>query len=205
MFGDAGARTRSTTSSTTGPRSGGPRGGPTAIHAPGTLVQFGPAIRRPFGRVHWAGTETSTYWTRLHGRRGPRRRAGCDRGAATGCEAAARRALCGCRARPRLGTRRDRGAGHRDDGETRSSHSCRRRASRRTSTRTPTAGSTPARYVDSGEHAARGCSSGAGDGTLLRSWTVPGPGARRATTGSRWRTRPAAADWFSSRRRRRRS
>jgi len=39
------------------------RGGPTAFHAPGTLLDFGPAIRRPFGRVHWAGTETSTYWS----------------------------------------------------------------------------------------------------------------------------------------------
>ncbi|MDN4162560.1 flavin monoamine oxidase family protein [Nocardioides abyssi] len=39
------------------------RGGPTAFHAPGTLVDHGPAIRRPFGRVHWAGTETSTYWS----------------------------------------------------------------------------------------------------------------------------------------------
>lgn len=39
------------------------RGGPTAFHAPGTMVQFGPAIRKPFGRVHWAGTETSTYWS----------------------------------------------------------------------------------------------------------------------------------------------
>lgn len=39
-------------------------GGPTAIHAAaGTLVKYGPAIRRPFGRVHWAGTETSTYWS----------------------------------------------------------------------------------------------------------------------------------------------
>ena len=39
------------------------RGGPTAIHGPdGSLRRFGPAIRRPFGRVHWAGTETSTYW-----------------------------------------------------------------------------------------------------------------------------------------------
>lgn len=37
-------------------------GGPTAIHAPGSLVRHGAAIRRPFGRVHWAGTETSTYW-----------------------------------------------------------------------------------------------------------------------------------------------
>jgi monoamine oxidase len=39
------------------------RGGPTAVHAPGTLTQFGSAIRTPFGRVHWAGTETSTYWS----------------------------------------------------------------------------------------------------------------------------------------------
>lgn len=39
------------------------RGGPTAIHAPGTLVPFGPSVRRPHGRVHWAGTETATYWS----------------------------------------------------------------------------------------------------------------------------------------------
>jgi monoamine oxidase len=38
-------------------------GGPVANYAPGTMLQFGPAIRKPFGRVHWAGTETSTYWT----------------------------------------------------------------------------------------------------------------------------------------------
>ena len=38
-------------------------GGPTAIHAPGALTKYGPAIRRPFRHVHWAGTETSTYWT----------------------------------------------------------------------------------------------------------------------------------------------
>ncbi len=38
-------------------------GGPTAIHAPGSLVKYGSAIREPFGRVHWAGTETSTYWS----------------------------------------------------------------------------------------------------------------------------------------------
>jgi monoamine oxidase len=31
--------------------------------APGTLSVLGPAIRVPHGRVHWAGTETSTYWT----------------------------------------------------------------------------------------------------------------------------------------------
>ena len=38
-------------------------GGPTAIHGPGSLVEFGPTIRTPHGRVHWAGTETSTYWS----------------------------------------------------------------------------------------------------------------------------------------------
>jgi monoamine oxidase len=30
---------------------------------PGTLSTYGPWLRRPHGRVHWAGTETSTYWT----------------------------------------------------------------------------------------------------------------------------------------------
>ena len=38
------------------------RGGPTAIAAPGALTSFGPALRAPVGRIHWAGTETSTYW-----------------------------------------------------------------------------------------------------------------------------------------------
>jgi monoamine oxidase len=27
------------------------------------MVRFGREIRKPYGRVHWAGTETSTYWT----------------------------------------------------------------------------------------------------------------------------------------------
>jgi monoamine oxidase len=39
------------------------RGGPVAILGPGTMTAFGSTIREPFGRVHWAGTETSTYWT----------------------------------------------------------------------------------------------------------------------------------------------
>jgi monoamine oxidase len=30
--------------------------------APGVLTQFGPALRRPCGRIHWAGTETSDRW-----------------------------------------------------------------------------------------------------------------------------------------------
>ena len=29
---------------------------------PGVLLDYGPAIRTPVGRVHWAGTETATYW-----------------------------------------------------------------------------------------------------------------------------------------------
>jgi monoamine oxidase len=37
---------------------GCPVGSPT----PGTLVKHGSAIREPAGRIHWAGTETSTYW-----------------------------------------------------------------------------------------------------------------------------------------------
>jgi len=38
------------------------RGGPTSIAGPGTLLAYGDLIRRPAGRIHWAGTETSTYW-----------------------------------------------------------------------------------------------------------------------------------------------
>ena len=30
--------------------------------APGVLTQFGPALREPVGRIHWAGTETATGW-----------------------------------------------------------------------------------------------------------------------------------------------
>ena len=30
--------------------------------APGVWTQFGPALREPVGRIHWAGTETSDYW-----------------------------------------------------------------------------------------------------------------------------------------------
>jgi monoamine oxidase len=38
------------------------RGCPVAIAGPGTLIGYGPELRRPAGRIHWAGTETSTYW-----------------------------------------------------------------------------------------------------------------------------------------------
>ncbi len=30
--------------------------------APGVLLDYGPAIRAPIGRIHWAGAETSDYW-----------------------------------------------------------------------------------------------------------------------------------------------
>jgi monoamine oxidase len=38
------------------------RGCPVGIPSMGTLLAYGPWIRRPSGRVHWAGTETATYW-----------------------------------------------------------------------------------------------------------------------------------------------
>jgi monoamine oxidase len=38
------------------------RGGPVGIAGPGVLTDHGPALRQPVGRIHWAGTETSTYW-----------------------------------------------------------------------------------------------------------------------------------------------
>ena len=38
------------------------RGGPVGIAGPGVLVAGGPALRAPVGRIHWAGTETSTFW-----------------------------------------------------------------------------------------------------------------------------------------------
>jgi monoamine oxidase len=38
------------------------RGCPVAIAGPGTLTEYGRALRKPVGRIHWAGTETSTFW-----------------------------------------------------------------------------------------------------------------------------------------------
>ena len=29
---------------------------------PGVLLDYGPALRQPVGRIHWAGTETATEW-----------------------------------------------------------------------------------------------------------------------------------------------
>ncbi len=38
------------------------RGDPVAGLGPGTLLDFGTALRAPVGRIHWAGTETADYW-----------------------------------------------------------------------------------------------------------------------------------------------
>jgi monoamine oxidase len=38
-------------------------GAPATALAPGVLSRLGPALRRPVGRIHWAGTETALRWT----------------------------------------------------------------------------------------------------------------------------------------------
>jgi monoamine oxidase len=38
------------------------RGGPVGVAGPGTLVAHGHALREAVGNVHWAGTESSTFW-----------------------------------------------------------------------------------------------------------------------------------------------
>jgi monoamine oxidase len=38
-------------------------GGPTSNFEVGGWTEFGPALRAPVGRVHWAGTETATIWS----------------------------------------------------------------------------------------------------------------------------------------------
>ncbi len=38
------------------------RGCPVGIPATGALYAYGSAMRAPIGRIHWAGTETSTFW-----------------------------------------------------------------------------------------------------------------------------------------------
>jgi monoamine oxidase len=39
------------------------RGCPTASTPPGVMSVHGPALRKPCGRIHWAGTETARQWT----------------------------------------------------------------------------------------------------------------------------------------------
>lgn len=38
------------------------RGGPVGFTSPGALFALGENLRKPVGRIHWAGTETSGYW-----------------------------------------------------------------------------------------------------------------------------------------------
>ena len=38
------------------------RGCPVCFTAPGVLLDYGRAIREPADRIHWAGTETATFW-----------------------------------------------------------------------------------------------------------------------------------------------
>ena len=38
------------------------RGAYEGYTAPGVLLDYGDAVRRPFGRLHWAGTETASFW-----------------------------------------------------------------------------------------------------------------------------------------------
>ncbi|XP_051541667.1 probable flavin-containing monoamine oxidase A [Myxocyprinus asiaticus] len=37
-------------------------GCPVNVMAPGMLTYYHPSLRKPFGRIHWAGTETATKW-----------------------------------------------------------------------------------------------------------------------------------------------
>jgi monoamine oxidase len=38
------------------------RGCPVAVAGTGVLTEYGPATSKPIGRIHWAGTETASYW-----------------------------------------------------------------------------------------------------------------------------------------------
>jgi monoamine oxidase len=38
------------------------RGCYVGVMGPGTMTAYGPALREPCGRIHWAGTETATEW-----------------------------------------------------------------------------------------------------------------------------------------------
>ena len=55
-------RSRGTSSRRTGRTRSGPAAARSPSCRPGVLLEYGTALREPVGRVHWAGTETSTYW-----------------------------------------------------------------------------------------------------------------------------------------------
>ena len=60
-FGDA-ARNATEYHETVWPGSRWHRGGPVGVAGPGTLVAHGHALREVVGDIHWAGTESSTFW-----------------------------------------------------------------------------------------------------------------------------------------------
>ncbi len=66
------------------------RGCPVGILPPGVLIDNGEALRTPVGAIHWAGTETSTYWN------------GYMEGALRAGERAAEEAIAGLGRTPRL-------------------------------------------------------------------------------------------------------
>ena len=37
-------------------------GSPTAFTPPAALTRYGSALTKPVGKIHWAGSETATYW-----------------------------------------------------------------------------------------------------------------------------------------------
>jgi monoamine oxidase len=39
------------------------RGCPVCAMPPGAYVSYGPALKAPVGRIHWAGTETAEIWS----------------------------------------------------------------------------------------------------------------------------------------------
>ena len=49
-------------SSSTGPTRRGRAAARSAHPTQGLLRRYGPLLRKPLGRIHWAGTETATYW-----------------------------------------------------------------------------------------------------------------------------------------------
>ena len=34
----------------------------TGLMIPGTMTRYGQSLRKPFGNIHWAGTETAIQW-----------------------------------------------------------------------------------------------------------------------------------------------
>jgi monoamine oxidase len=60
-FGDE-ARTPSSSFEMNWSREAWTRGCPVGHTELGVLHRYGPALRRPVGRIHWAGTETAGYW-----------------------------------------------------------------------------------------------------------------------------------------------